>query len=177
MKSRIIFFLAISGLLLTTVSCDQAAEKKIDPEMVEKTAKEEDKVKNQQAFLERLNVHLNAVSAKDLETLKGTMSPYGAMQFILPGEEIMDGVDEFINYHVEWFAEDNGWTMDSTVESATIGETMGMAIVKMTYKEPERDGKPYFNRMVVSYDLEKIDGTWYVIKDHASSIEKSTDSD
>ena len=41
--------------------------------------------------------------------------------------------------------------------------------------EPERDGKPYFNRMHISYTLEKQNGQWYVIKDHASSVEKSTD--
>jgi len=40
-----------------------------------------------------------------------------------------------------------------------------------------RDGVPYFNRMIVSYDLENLDGAWYVIKDHASSVEKSTDSE
>jgi len=29
--------------------------------------------------------------------------------------------------------------------------------------------------MIVSYGLEKIGDTWYIIQDHASSIEKSTD--
>lgn len=31
--------------------------------------------------------------------------------------------------------------------------------------------------MIVSYDLVKENGYWYVVKDHASSIEKSTDQD
>ena len=29
--------------------------------------------------------------------------------------------------------------------------------------------------MIVSYDLQKINGQWYFIKDHANSIQKSTD--
>jgi len=29
--------------------------------------------------------------------------------------------------------------------------------------------------MIVSYDLKKIDDKWYIIKDHATSVEKSTD--
>jgi len=50
-----------------------------------------------------------------------------------------------------------------------------MAITEIVYREPERNGEPYFNRMIVSYVLEKIDGHWCIIKDHASSVEKSTD--
>ncbi len=49
-----------------------------------------------------------------------------------------------------------------------------MAVTEIVYREPEREGKPYFNRMIVSYDLEKIDGKWYIIKDHASSIESGS---
>ncbi len=48
-----------------------------------------------------------------------------------------------------------------------------MATTEFLYKELERNGKPYFNKMIVSYTLEKTDGNWYIIKDHASSIEKT----
>ena len=52
---------------------------------------------------------------------------------------------------------------------------MGIAHTEIMYREPERDGKPYFNRMAVGYALEKIDGRWYVVKDQMCSLEKSTD--
>jgi hypothetical protein len=177
MKSKLGFsiFLFAVGILFT--SCEQAAEKKVDPAMVEKTNQEEAKVINQNEFLAQLEKHLDAVSNKDLETLKTTLSPYGAMQLILPGMEVIEGVDGFMNYHQQWFADTNGWTFETDIKSATIGEKMGLAIVETIYREPDRDGKPYFNRMIVSYDLEKVDGTWYVIKDHASSVEKSTDKE
>ena len=55
-----------------------------------------------------------------------------------------------------------------------MGDKMGMAVTEIVYRETEREGKPYFNRMIVSYDLEKIDGKWYIIKDHASSIESGS---
>ena len=119
--------------------------------------------------------HLDAVSQKDLETLQSTMSPRGDMQLILPGTEIIYSVDGFMEYHKKWFALDNAWTFETKILNTKVGETFGMSIVEIMYREPERDGVPYFNRMIVSYDLEKIDGSWYVIKDHASSIEKSTD--
>jgi len=130
---------------------------------------------NKQEFTELMQKHLNAVTNKDLETLKGTLPPDGKMQLILPASEITHTVAEFKDYHKKWFAIDNGWTFETKILNTEVGTNQGMAIVETMYREPERDGKPYFNRMSISYDLKKINGQWYVIKDHASSIEKSTD--
>ncbi|MBC9796785.1 nuclear transport factor 2 family protein [Sinomicrobium sp. FJxs] len=120
--------------------------------------------------------HLNAVTNRDIEALKSTMSPEGKMQLILPGSEIIYSVDGFMDYHKKWFS-DSAWTFEAKILNTRIGNKIGMAVAEIMYKEPEREGKPYYNRMIVSYDLEKIDGTWYVIKDHASSVEKSTDKE
>lgn len=128
-----------------------------------------------QSFMSTLKKHLNAVSNKDLKTLASTLPPNGNMQLILPQAEIITSVEGFLDYHREWFALDNGWTFETKILNSTIDKTLGMAIVEIVYREPLRNGKPYFNRMIVSYDLEKTDGQWYVIKDHASSVEKSTD--
>ena len=133
-----------------------------------------DKAADEMAFVATLQQHLNAVTEKDLEALASTMSPEGKMQLILPGSEIMDSVDQFIDYHRAWF-QDTTWTFETKILNTDVGDRLGLAITEIIYREPERDGKPYWNRMVVSYGLEKIDGHWYIIKDHASSIEKSTD--
>lgn len=125
-------------------------------------------------FNEVLRRHLDAVSNRDLKTLKSTLSPEGTMQLILPETEIITKVEGFLNYHREWFALPD-WTFETKILISDVGSTMGMAIVEVVYREPERDGIPYFNRMIVSYDLKKIKGTWYIIKDHASNVEKSTD--
>jgi len=130
---------------------------------------------NELLFIETMQTHLDAVSNKDLTTLKSTLSPNGNMHLILPKTEITNTVDEFIKYHKNWFAIETPWTFDTKILDTKIGKEFGIAITEITYKEPDRDGKPYFNRMYVSYALQKIDNTWYVIKDHASSIEKSTD--
>lgn len=126
------------------------------------------------ALRARMKTHLDAVSQRDYQTLRSTLSPKGDMQLILPQSEIIQGVDGFLNYHAEWFEATN-WTFETDILSTKVGDRLGMAIVEVRYDEPERDGVPYFNRMAVSYVLEYIDGEWYVIKDHASSIEKSTD--
>jgi hypothetical protein len=118
--------------------------------------------------------HLDAVSNRDLESLKSSLSPSGELQLIIPTAEIFKGTDAFVKYHRNWFAL-HDWTFETKILNTKVGKTLGMAIVEIVYREPIRDGKSYFNRMNVSYVLEKIEDQWYVIKDHASSVQKSTD--
>lgn len=139
------------------------------------TQKEISHETNEQQFNDVLKKHLNAVVNKDLETLKSTLSPKGNMQLILPKTETTNTVQDFVEYHKEWFAIDVEWTFETKIQNTKVGKNLGMAVVEVIYREPLRDGKPYFHRMVVSYDLEKMDGQWYFIKDHASSLERSTD--
>ena len=120
---------------------------------------------NDKLFISTMEKHLAAVSNKDISSLKSTLSPLGNMQLILPNTEITNTVEEFIKFHE--------WTFETKIVNTEIGEDIGLAVTEIIYKEPERNGKPYFNRMHVSYGLKIINGIWYVITDHASSVEKS----
>lgn len=122
-----------------------------------------------------LTRHLYSIKTKNLEELKRTLSPKGDIWMLLPKDKIRTTTKEFIEYHKEWFNSPKKWTFDSKILKTNIGTDMGLAVVGIMYKEPDRNGKPYFNRMVVSYTLKKIGKKWYVVKDHASSLEKSTD--
>ncbi|WP_282097926.1 nuclear transport factor 2 family protein [Sinomicrobium weinanense] len=162
-------FLSLLIIFTTTpvlISCNNVEKKETTP----------GQAKSEQEFVNIMQRHLNAVTNRDIEALKSTMSPEGKMQLILPGSEIIYSVDGFMDYHKKWFS-DSAWTFEAKILNTRIGNKIGMAVAEIMYKEPEREGKPYYNRMIVSYDLEKIDGTWYVIKDHASSVEKSTDKE
>jgi len=118
--------------------------------------------------------HLEAVSQKNIGSLVETLSPANKMQLILPGQEIVFGADKFLAFHAEWF-QDTTWSFETQILDLEVGDPIATATTQIIYREPERDGKPYFNRMIVTYILEKVDGHWYVISDHASSVEKSTD--
>jgi len=156
-------------------SCNNAETHKTkDIDTNDSMSKEANDSISKEAFIKVMKTHLDAVSNKDLPTLESTLSPSGKMQLLLPKTEITNTTDEFIAYHRAWF-KDTTWTFTTKILDTTIGETLGLAIVEILYSEPDRDGGPYYNRMYVSYTLEKQDGSWYVIKDHASSIEKSTD--
>jgi ketosteroid isomerase-like protein len=124
--------------------------------------------------LQVMEQHLQAVSQKNLQSLADTLDPDGRMQLILPQSEIREGTEAFLAFHRDWFA--NGdWTFETRILNHELGRDLAMVVVEIIYREPERDGKPYVNRMIVSYDLIRKNGRWYVIKDHASSVRKSTD--
>jgi len=146
------------------------------------TDQEQSKSESAEVNLERkmdvenkMKEHLDAVTNRDLVTLKNTLHPDGKMQLILPGMEIMNGADEFMKFHSAWFSSDTEWSFETKILNSEVGKTYASVITELTYREPLRDGKPYFNRQIVSYVLENINGEWYVIKDHCSSTEKSTD--
>jgi len=131
-------------------------------------------ISSKEMALEVMQKHLDAISNRDLKTLESTLSPEENMQLILPGTEIIEKTSGFIDYHREWFKTTN-WTIDSKILNSEVGESLATTVVESVYKEPKRDGKPYFNRMHVSYVLKKIDNKWFVIKDHMASVQKSTD--
>ena len=156
--------LLVSLVLLMTGSCNEKSNS-IQEEAISTE-------QNEDSFKAVLAKHLDAVANKDAVALKATMSPNGNMELIQPSSEIVYGVDGFMTFHEEWFAVPN-WTVSTEVLSTDIGAKIGVATTEFLYKEPERNGKPYFNRLIVSYTLENIDNSWYIIKDHASSIEKT----
>lgn len=163
---QVIYFklIVVSLLLLNFSSCE---EKQKDIQQNEVSQKQ-----NEELFKSVLEKHLNAVTNRDLSTLKSTMSPKGNMELIQPSAEIVYSVDGFMNFHQEWFNIPD-WTFKTKVLSTSISDKIGVATIEALYQETERNGKPYFNRMIVSYTLEKTNGNWYIIKDHASSIEKT----
>ncbi|PKV48888.1 SnoaL-like protein [Aquimarina sp. MAR_2010_214] len=164
-NSRTIQFVAAFVLLAIFLSsCTNTTKKPID----HKAAQEQ----NELLFTKTLQTHLIALENKNLDSLKSTLSPIGEMQLILPDSKIKNTVDEFVALHQEWF-KDTTWTIETKIANIKVGDKIGMAVTEAMYREPNRNGSPYFNHMMVSYDLEKIDNKWYVIKDHASSIEKT----
>lgn len=161
-------------LCVTFISCENKSAPNQEEHLDNQNKREAKINENENEFARVMKKHLAAVSNKNLDSLKATMAPNGQMQLILPASEIIDGVDGFMDYHKEWFAQPN-WTFETKILNSEVGRKIGMAVVEIIYREPEREGKPYFNKMIVSYDLKKFNGVWYVIKDQASSVEKSTD--
>lgn len=165
MKQTISYKLIVISLIMLGFSSCELKQKEIKKNEVSQK-------QNEELFKSVMSKHLNAVTTKNLKILKSTMSPNGDMELIQPRSEIVYSVDGFMKFHQEWFSIPD-WTFKTKILSTNIGDRIGVATTEILYEEPKRNGKPYFNRMIVSYTLEKMDGNWYIIKDHASSIEKT----
>lgn len=171
MKNLNYFFFLMLTISLVTTSCDiEQQDTNLEQQNTSNAVEQPDK----EGFTALLEKHLRSVSERDLSTLEGTLSPKGDMLFILPQSPLRTKSSEFMDYHRAWF-QDTTWSFETKILETNVEQDMGIAVVEAVYSEPERDGKPYFNRMHVSYALRKMDGNWYVVKDHASSVEKSTD--
>lgn len=130
---------------------------------------------NTKEFTASLQEHLDAMTNKNIEIVEATVpKPTETMHLILPDGTEMKTAKEFIEMHREWFKDTiSNWKLTFNIKYAHTNKDMGYALVEALLKEPNRNGKPYFHKMHVSYVLEKTDNKWLVIKDHASSIEKS----
>ena len=166
MKSIHPFQFFVLALVLSTLlwTCNSSPNKLIQPTV--------DQNQNEKAFHATLQKLLQSIENKDLEAMKSTLAPNGEMQLILPNSPIIFTAKGFLDMHKEWF-QDSTWTMKHQVLNAKVGDRIGIATVDAMYKEPNRNGKPYFNNLMVSYTLEKIENQWYLIKDHACSFEKT----
>ena len=133
---------------------------------------EANRQQNELACRSMLEKHLDAVSNKDLATLKTTLVPEGDFYFVMPQSIIRTKVEDFIKEHEAWF-KDKSWSFETRILSLSVGSEVAFAVVEIVYREPERNGAPYFNRMAVSYGMKKIKGRWYVAKDHACSLDKT----
>lgn len=154
--------LTVIAILLFSILCSCNNSSKFDAK------------KNEAQIRNTLNTLLTAIENRNIDALTSTMSPSGKMELILPNTEITYSVDEFVNLHKKWF-KDTTWTIQTKILSIKPGQYIGTATTEAIYREPNRNGKPYLNHIIVSYVLEKgNDNVWYVIKDHASSLKKTT---
>ena len=161
-----IFRLFIAAALLAHIfSC--GAKVTVDTPLVSYNS-EETSVK------ETMQKHLDAISGRSMEGVKATIGGGESFELLLQGSEVLKGEQAFIDYHTEWF-QDTTWTLDAKIISEEIGSELAAFTTEVMYREPDRDGEPYFNKMHVTYVLAERGGEWKVIKDHACSIEKSTD--
>lgn len=155
------YFLKLLTIILLFSSCINATEYSEE--------------KNTEEFREALQKHLNAITNKDIEVVKSTLpNPDEKMYLILPDGTRMNTAKEFIDMHAEWFKDTiSKWKLTFNIKNVHTNKEMGFAIVDALLKEPNRNGKPYFHKMHVSYVLEKKDNKWLLVKDHASTLEKS----
>ena len=124
-----------------------------------------------QSFEQTLDKHLKAINAHDYTALAETLPKKGALTLISPEGEISKTAEAFKTMHEGWF-KTPGWTMDLEIMEKRQEGNLGFALVLYDYREKERDGKPYRNRLFVSLVFAKQDGQWVLVFDQATAAKK-----
>ena len=125
-------------------------------------------------FMTTLEKHMNAITSKDLEVLKESMSPLGHMFFISPNANMVDSVNDYLKYNRDRF-QDSTWTMEMEIMNLEVEDKMGFAIVKGHFRKNESNNLSNYNEQefIISYTLRIEKGKWYVVKEQLTPIEKS----
>ncbi len=162
-------FTCLIGLLLL-VSCQNDSS----PTQTTSNTSAETKKANHKAFHSTLKSHINAISKRDVNTLATLMHPSGTMHMLRHNTPVVYSTDRYIKYHTSWF-EDDSWKLTAQITDSNVGEKLGWALVDVTYRNEKPNTKFYTNKMLITYVMEKVNGKWYVISDHATSVEKTFD--
>ena len=133
------------------------------------------KVQDESKARAKLDKLLTSLEKKDVVGLKEVMSNSDNMELIFTSGDITSSTAEFIEFHEKWF-QDSSWTMRHEIVNFKYHGNFATATVKAFYKEPDREGSPYFHNMMVSYVLKELEnGEWSIIKDQATTFDKAKD--
>ena len=116
---KISAYIVLVSIGMFLIACNNKSTSEKSEELVVVNATEKADVSNEKEFTQVMQKHLDAVTNRDLKSLGQTMAPNGQMQLILPKTEIIEGVEGFMDYHKEWFA-DSTWTFETKILNSKI---------------------------------------------------------
>ena len=162
-------YILLLGLLLLSCQNESSTNTSTATTSTAETRKADHK-----AFHSTLKKHIHATSNRDINTLTTMMHPSGTMHMMRPNTPVVYSTDRYIKYHTSWF-EDKNWSLSSQITDSNVGEKLGWALTDVTYRNEKPGTKFYTNKMSITYVMEKVDGQWYVISDHSTSVKKTVD--
>lgn len=117
-------------------------------------------------FRAALDAHLAAISAKDLDAYKRTVTSGEDLYLIFPDGSAIETTEGVFAFHQEWF-EDSNWRMEPEVMKVMEGEDMSAALLKYDYRDTP-EGEPRSAWLVLIFKLE--DGEWRLVHDQNTRI-------
>ena len=124
-------------------------------------------------FRTALDVHLSAITEKDFDAYKPTVTSGEDLNLIFPDGSAIETTEGVLTFHEEWFGDPN-WRMAPEVVKIMEGEDMAAALLKYDYRDTP-DGEPRSSWLVLVFKLE--DGEWRLVHDQNTRITQETSSE
>lgn len=129
---------------------------------------------HESALRATLDRHLEAINARDLDTLLATVSERGDLVTILPGGRVLQTREAYQRLHVDWFA-DPGWRLDFQVEDVRVVGDAGIARVR--YRTLERDdagGEQARGETLLVLVFAREAGEWRLVHDQNTVVQAAS---
>ncbi|MCX7570210.1 nuclear transport factor 2 family protein [Tumebacillus sp. DT12] len=114
-------------------------------------------------FNNALHHHLNKITEKNLTAFLSTVHP-STISLILPNGKFINERQDFETFHKNWFS-DPDWSMSYEVLKTVVSADMGMALLKILYKDIDPQGEPYEKRYYLSLVFQLQNGNWLLVHD------------
>ena len=111
-----------------------------------------------------VKAHLKAIAERNLSAFSEFLHPSHNCIIILPNGSMIEGHENVLNFHKEWF-EDLDWRMDvKTMDIFTVGD-IGYVLMDVVYHDLDEGGNPYEMKYFLSLLFMKIEDKWILLRD------------
>jgi uncharacterized protein (TIGR02246 family) len=121
-------------------------------------------------FRETLEKHLAAIRQRDFEALAETVAE-DALVLITAEGRLVESAQEFLGMHRDWFAMD-GWRLEATPVRLFEAPEMGVAVLRLEYREDPPDRPPVRQQSYLTLVFERRDGRWLMVQDQNTPVQK-----
>ena len=121
-------------------------------------------------FRAAVEVHLAAISARNLDALLPTLTSGTELPMIAPNGVKFDTRQQYIDFHKQWFAAPDNGKLEAQIVSTTESAMLSHALIKYRYTTKDAAGKPQstVSWLALTFALEK--GSWRLVFDQNTLI-------
>jgi ketosteroid isomerase-like protein len=117
-----------------------------------------------------VEAHLAAVSARDMDALLPTLTAGESLVMIAPNGRKFDTRQQYIDFHRQWFAGNDGGTLEPEILRVIESPALGHAFIRYRYrfKDASGTGQSMENWLALTFALES--GHWRLVFDQNTPV-------
>jgi hypothetical protein len=115
-------------------------------------------------FEDIVKLHIKTITDRNLTAFSDFLHPSQNSMLILPNGNMIEGYENVLNFHKEWFM-DKDWHMDTQIVDILTVDSCGYALLDVTYRDLDEDGNPYELNYFLSLLFKRMDSSWILLRD------------
>jgi hypothetical protein len=121
-------------------------------------------------FRAAVEEHLAAIVARDMDALLPTLTRGEALTMIAPNGLKFDTREQFVDFHRQWFATDDGGRYEGEIVRLVESSELGHALIKYRYGFNDSAGRRQAidSWLALTFALE--DGAWRLVFDQNTAL-------